>query len=60
MGRGLPGVSNGTRIPDVNRYNATTNTWTPLASAGARQVTRMTTTQERSAGHEPALRLAQT
>jgi hypothetical protein len=34
MGRGLPGVSNGTRIPDVNRYNATTNTWTPLASAG--------------------------
>ena len=27
----LGGVSNGTIINDVNRYNATTNTWTPRA-----------------------------
>src|SRR5438093_11050265 len=27
----LGGVSDGTRVPDVNKYNATTNTWTPLA-----------------------------
>ena len=27
----LGGVSDGTRIPDVNRYDATTNAWTPLA-----------------------------
>ena len=25
------GVADGTRVPDVNRYNATTDTWTPLA-----------------------------
>src|SRR5580765_4417746 len=25
------GVADGTRVPDVNRYNATTTTWTPLA-----------------------------
>ena len=27
----IGGVSNGTRIPDVNRYNAGTNAWTPRA-----------------------------
>ena len=27
----IGGVSDGTRITDVNRYNATTNAWTPLA-----------------------------
>ena len=27
----IGGVSDGTRIPDVNRYNATTNAWAPLA-----------------------------
>ena len=25
------GVADGTRVPDVNRYNATSDTWTPLA-----------------------------
>src|SRR5262249_40128149 len=27
----IGGVSNGQRVGDVNKYNATTNTWTPLA-----------------------------
>ena len=27
----LGGVSDGTRVPDVNKYSATTNSWTPLA-----------------------------
>ena len=27
----IGGVSDGTRIPDVNRYDATTNAWTPRA-----------------------------
>ena len=27
----IGGVSDGTRIPDVNRYNASTNAWAPLA-----------------------------